>query len=66
VRRGELFDDLALPEGIKTVSAKKAASRVVEAAPARVILPSREQIELHPMDLESLLPEGHRARLVWS
>ena len=24
------------------------------------------QIELHPSNLESLLPEGHRARLVWS
>jgi len=33
---------------------------------ARVILPNRTQIELRPMDLESLLPEGHRARLVWA
>lgn len=33
---------------------------------ARVILPNRSQIELRPMDLESLLPEGHRARLVWA
>ena len=31
---------------------------------ARVIMPNRTQIELRPMDLESLLPEGHRARLV--
>ena len=31
---------------------------------ARVILPNRTQIELRPMDLESLLPEGHRARQI--
>ncbi len=35
-------------------------------ASARVVLPNRKQIELRPMDLESLLPEGHRARLVWA
>jgi transposase len=29
-------------------------------------MPNRSQIELRPMDLESLLPEGHRARLVWA
>lgn len=28
-------------------------------------MPNRSQVELRPMDLESLLPEGHRARLVW-
>lgn len=32
---------------------------------ARVLLPNRKQMELRPSDLESLLPEGHRARLVW-
>ena len=35
-------------------------------APARVLTPNRLQIELHPSNLESLLPEGHQARLVWS
>ena len=30
-----------------------------------VLLPNRKQRELRPSDLESLLPEGHRARLVW-
>ena len=34
-------------------------------APARVLSPNRLQIELHPSNLESLLPEGHHARLVW-
>lgn len=35
-------------------------------AHARVILPNRTQMEFRASDLESLLPEGHRARLVWS
>ena len=34
-------------------------------AAARVLLPNRRQIELRASDLESLLPEGHRARIVW-
>lgn len=33
--------------------------------PARVRLPNRLQMELRPSNLESLLAEGHRARLVW-
>jgi transposase len=33
--------------------------------PARVLLPNRKQMEFRASDLESLLPEGHRARLVW-
>jgi transposase len=32
---------------------------------ARVLMPNRKQVELRPSDLESLLPEGHRARIVW-
>jgi transposase len=31
----------------------------------RVLLPNREQVQLRPCDLESLLPEDHQARLVW-
>lgn len=34
-------------------------------APPRVLWPNRKQLELRPSDLDSLLPEGHRARLVW-
>ena len=33
---------------------------------ARVLMPNRTQIELRASDLESLLPEGHRARIVWA
>lgn len=31
----------------------------------RVLRPNRSQLELRPTDLESLLPEDHRARVVW-
>ena len=33
---------------------------------ARVLSPNRGQMEFRASDLESLLGEGHRARLVWS
>lgn len=33
---------------------------------ARVLLPNRKQMEFRASDLESLLAEGHRARLVWA
>jgi transposase len=36
-----------------------------DAAPPRLETAQRDQIELHPCDLESLLPPGHAARLVW-
>ena len=32
---------------------------------ARVLMPNRMQLELRPSNLESLLAQGHRARLVW-
>jgi transposase len=56
---GELFDDL--PQAGPPV-----AGAVQAAARARVVRPNRGQVELRPMDLESLLPAGHRARLVWA
>ncbi len=33
---------------------------------ARVLLPNRNQLEFRASDLESVLPEGHRARRVWA
>ena len=65
-RSGELFDGLPLPAGIGATTAKAAAAKKVADAPVRVILPKRDQMELRPTDLESLLPQGHRARLVWA
>lgn len=54
-----LFDEL--PE-----QAKPATRQVLESPKRyRVLVPNRGQIELRPSDLESLLPEGHRARIVW-
>jgi len=55
-----LFDDLPVP------AAPVTARRASAVGNARVIMPNRSQIELRPMDLESLLPESHRARLVWA
>jgi transposase len=53
----KLFDDLPdAPMGEGTAPPK---------ARARVLMPNRLQMELRPSDLESLLPEGHRARIVW-
>lgn len=60
-RGPDLWGSVAAPS---TPVAK--AARALSRGTARVILPNRNQIELRPMDLESLLPEGHRARLVWA
>ena len=57
--QGILFGDVPDFEGA-TLPAKVLALGV-----ARVLMPNRTQVELRPSDLESLLPEGHRARLVW-
>ncbi len=53
---GELFDDLPIPDARPAPPLKAAA---------RVQRPNRNQIELRPSDLESLLSEDHPARLVW-
>jgi transposase len=57
--------DLFGPKPVAAVAGDKPAT-AGSMTTARVILPNRTQIELRPMDLESLLPEGHRARLVWA
>jgi len=60
-RQGELFEpDPELPAS-PSPSAAASAPGV-----ARVLRPNRTQLELRPCDLESLLPDGHRARLVWA
>jgi transposase len=55
-----LFDEQAapVPEVLQL--------RPLAAGVARVLMPNRTQLELRASDLESLLPEGHRARLVWA
>lgn len=60
-----LFEDLPQPSGAQVQQAQaKAASKRGQGAP-RLLQPNRSQIELRASDLESLLPEDHRARLVW-
>ncbi len=51
-----LFGELPIPE---TPSAP-----AIQRAP-RVQMPNRNQMEFRPVDLESLLPADHTARLVW-
>ena len=45
---------------------EEARSDVRPAAPPRVQRPDRAQLEFRPVDLESLLPPDHRARIVWA
>jgi transposase len=66
-RQGEagLFEDLPAPSAAQVLQAQaEAASKRVQGK-ARVLEPNRLQVELRASDLESLLPEDHRARLVW-
>jgi transposase len=44
---------------------EKALEREVEGLP-RLVSPNRSQLELRPIDLESLLSEDHPARAVWA
>ena len=48
-------------------AARKEQRRVQAAtAPARVVRANRQQVELRPLDLDSLLPPVHRARAIWA
>src|SRR2546426_9584969 len=60
-----LFEDLPGPSQAQVQQAQaKAASKQRRGSP-RLLQPNRLQVELRASDLESLLPEDHRARLVW-
>ena len=60
-----LFEDLAEPSQLQVRQAQaKAASKRGQGSP-RLLQPNRTQVELRASDLESLLPQDHRARLVW-
>ena len=60
-----LFADLPAPgpEELAQAQVKELAKR--GSGTARLLEPNRLQVELRACDLESLLPEDHRARLVW-
>jgi transposase len=63
--KASLFEDLpAIDERAAAAAAHGRAVSKRRGAP-RVLEPNRTQIELRASDLESLLPEDHRARLVW-
>ena len=61
-----LFEDLPQPSEAQQVqqAQAKAASKRSQGA-VRLLQPNRLQVELRASDLESLLPEDHRAQLVW-
>ena len=59
-----LFADLAEPSEADHARARSRASKPGHGQP-HVQAPNRAQIELRASDLESLLGEDHRARLVW-
>ncbi len=60
-----LFNDLPMPSEAEVKQAQaKAAAKRTQGAP-RLREANRSQVELRASDLESLLAEDHRARLVW-
>jgi transposase len=50
---------------VEPADAASSATDATPAGAARYDAANRAQVELFPCDLESLLPEGHAARLVW-
>lgn len=60
-----LFEDLPAPGQAQVQWARAEAARKQCQGSPRLLEPNRLQIELRASDLESLLPEDHRARLVW-
>jgi len=64
-RPGELFEDLPRVSPAQMQQAQTQAASKRSAGAPRLLEPNRLQIELRASDLESLLPEDHRARLVW-
>lgn len=62
---GGLFPDLPTPSAEQQEQAEASRRVMRELGSPRVRQPNRLQIEFRASDLESLLPEDHRARLVW-
>ena len=60
-----LFEDLAPPSSEQLLQAELARAIKRSQGSPRLRQPNRSQVELRASDLESLLAEGHRARLVW-
>jgi len=65
VAKAGLFEDMPEPSQAQVQQGQaKAAHKRSQGSP-RLLEPNRSQVELRASDLESLLPEDHRARLVW-
>lgn len=60
-----MFEDLPVPGPARVRQAQEDAARQRGQGEPRLRRPDRAQIELRASDLESLLAEDHRARLVW-
>ena len=63
--KASLLEDLAQPSEAQLHQALAKEARRRAQGSARLLEPNRLQVELRASDLESLLPEDHRARLVW-
>ncbi len=62
---GGLFEDSPRVDERQAERARQAQAAAKRQGAARLLRPDRSQIELRASDLESLLGEEHRARLVW-
>lgn len=60
-----MFGDLPEPSAARVREARRQAASKRSQGDPRVLQPNRAQVELRTSDLESLLGEDHRARLVW-
>ena len=60
-----LFEDLGQPSAADMQAAARVQASARSQGAMRVLEPNRQQVELRASNLESLLPEDHRARLVW-
>lgn len=60
-----LFEDVPAVDEAQARAAREARLAAKRVGAARLRQPNRKQIELRASDLESLLGEDHRARLVW-
>jgi len=60
-----LFQDLPQPSVAQLEEARGRAARKGSQGEPRLREPNRAQVELRASDLESLLDEDHRARMVW-
>jgi transposase len=63
--KASLFEDLPAVDDLAAAAAAHVRAASKRQGAPRVLEPNRTQIELRASDLESLLPEDHRARLVW-